>query len=170
MKPTRTDFTRIFLVVVLACAGCGDEWKVASYPAKGTISINGKAPAGALVELFPTTKTDERKSRPWGLVKDDGTYVLSTYDGEPGAPAGDYLVTIKWPPDASKPSMVDKLKSRYSDPKSSRLKFKIKPEDNSLPPIELDGVKIDEKASLSAADSSPIMTAEPRKPSSKSRH
>ncbi|AGA27419.1 hypothetical protein [Singulisphaera acidiphila] len=158
----RVCINRIALAACLACAGCRESWQANTYPATGRISINGRPPAGALVELFPTTKTDERNSRPWGLVKDDGTFVLATYDGEPGVPVGDYMLTIKWPPDASKPSMVDRLKSRYSSPEKSPWKVTIKGEDNVLPPVELTDVDVDMKAD-SAIPAGPMNTAEPKK-------
>src|SRR4051812_42032263 len=89
----------------LAFAGCRESWQADTYPASGRVSINGEPPTGVLVQLFPTGKEapDGRNSRPWGLVKEDGTFVLSTYNGESGAPSGDYMVTMTWPPDASRP-------------------------------------------------------------------
>lgn len=159
----RNRIKRLAFAACLACAGCGENWQVDTYPASGRISINGKPPAGALVELFPTTKTDQRNSRPWGLVKDDGTFILSTYDGEPGVPAGDYQLTLRWPPDASKPSMIDKLKSRYSSPEKSQWKITIKEGENVLPPVELNGVAVDTKAD-SAPATGPMMPNEPKKP------
>ena len=146
IHPTRHAFA-----ACLACclaSGCGESWQADTHPASGRISINGKPPAGALVQLVPAEgiKPDERNSRPWGLVKGDGTFILSTYDGKPGVPVGEYRLTITWPPDASRPSMMDRLKSRYARPEQSPRKVTIKPGDNVLPPIDLAGVDVDMKA------------------------
>jgi len=155
------------LAAGLACSfwsGCGESWQADTYPASGRISINGKPPAGALVQLIPTGNThpDERNSRPWGLVKDDGTFVLSTYAGQPGAPAGDYMLTVTWPPDASRPSTADRLKSRYARPDQSRWKVTVKPGENVLPPVELTNVDVDMKAgsATSTAAQVPMMPSD----------
>ncbi len=148
LGPARGGRRILAVAACLAIFGCGETWEADTYPASGRISINGKPPAGALVQLFPTgaRKTDDRDSRPWGLVKDDGTYVLATYNAEPGAPAGDYMLTLTWPPDASRPSMVDKLRRQYATPEKSRWKVTVAKGDNVLPLVELNDVKIDDKA------------------------
>ncbi|MHC5539450.1 hypothetical protein ACYOEI_14630 [Singulisphaera rosea] len=150
-------------VAVLATAGCGESWQSDVYPASGRVSINGQPPVGALVQLVPVgeKKVDARNSRPWGLVKDDGTFTLSTYDGAPGAPVGDYAFTITWPPDASRPSMVDRLKSKFAKPDSSRAPLSIRAGTNVLPPIELTGVDVDMKAgTTTTASMAPPMRLE----------
>lgn len=136
------------LLGALAAAGCGGEdWQAEVHPATGTLTINGEPAAGALVQLVPTGgAADERNSRPWGVVQADGTFALSTYDGEPGAPAGDYAATITWPPDPSRPSTADRLKSRYSRVDQAPARFTIRPGANALPPIVLTGVPLDAKA------------------------
>ncbi|WP_422927705.1 hypothetical protein [Singulisphaera sp. PoT] len=136
------------LCLILACsalAGCGNDWQVGTHPATGRVTINGEPPVGALVQLFPTaeTKTDERKSRPWGLVGNDGGFSLSTYVAGDGAPAGEYAFTITWPPDASKPSMTDRLKFKYSKPEGSKWTFTIKPGTNALPPVEIENAVVE---------------------------
>lgn len=163
-------YQRIIIFAALSAptlAGCGEDWQADTYPATGRISINGKPPAGALVQLFPTgaTKPDERNSRPWGLVQEDGSYTLSTYDGAPGAPAGDYLLTLTWPPDASIPSMADRLKSKYARPDQSQWKVTVKKGENVLPPVELTNVDVDMKAGASPAKAlaGPMTTGVPPK-------
>lgn len=148
LKLSRGGLRILSIVACLAVVGCGETWEAETYLASGRVSINGEPPAGALVQLFPTgaTKTDDRNSRPWGLVKEDGTYVLATYAGEPGAPAGDYMVTLTWTPDALRPSMVDRLRHQYATPEKSPWKVTITKGDNVLPPVELTNVKIDDKA------------------------
>lgn len=152
---------------LLALAGCRESWQADTYPASGRVAINGEPPGGALVQLVPAGgTTDERNSRPWGLVKEDGTFVLSTYNGEPGAPAGDYVVTMTWPPDASRPSMADRLKSRYARPERSPWRVTITQGENVLPLIEATGVEVDsvEKAEKPAGTAAAVHAAGPMLP------
>ncbi|MDG3004854.1 hypothetical protein [Paludisphaera mucosa] len=158
------------LAACLAFAGCREDWQADTYPASGRVSINGEAPAGAIVQLHPTGGGggDARRSRPWGLVGDDGSFVLSTYDGEPGAPAGDYKLTLTWPPDASRPSLVDRLRSKYSSPDRSPWNVTIKQGENVLPAVELTNVDVDRKTETKFAEPAtgltpPTATARPRR-------
>lgn len=146
----------LILPVVLACAaasGCGEGWEADTYPASGQVSVNGRPAAGSLVQLHSVGKgPDERNSRPWGLVKDDGTFTLSTYEAGDGAPAGDYVVTITWPDDPSVPSMADRLGFRYAQPGQSPWKVTIREGENTLPPIEIVDAKIDAAGPPKTAD------------------
>ncbi|MEX2174793.1 MAG: hypothetical protein WD872_10555 [Pirellulaceae bacterium] len=127
-----------------ACVGCGgEEWHAETYPARGRITINGAAPAGAVVELQATGEAaDVRNSRPWAVVQDDGSYTLSTYEIGDGAPAGEYAISIKWPPDVSKPSLADRLGNAYSNPSGSQWKATVSAGENQLPLIEIVGAKV----------------------------
>lgn len=129
---------------LLICAtGCGEDWQAETYPAHGRITINGQPPAGAVVELHSVgEKPDIRNSRSWAVVREDGTYTLSTYEMEDGAPAGQYAVIIKWPPDVTKPSFADRLGGAYSNPKRSQWTVTIVESKNELPPIEITAAKV----------------------------
>lgn len=152
------------LAMAAVAPGCGEDWQASVHPASGRLAINGEPAAGALVQLIPTpgNKPDERNSRPWGLVREDGSFVLSTYDGSPGAPVGTYDLTITWPPDASKPSTVDRLKGRYASPDRAAARVEIKPGDNVLAPVELTGVTVDKKAD-DAPMAGPMQPTDPTK-------
>lgn len=82
------------LLLVVACvAGCGGggaSGGATTYPATGTVELNGQPLSGATVIFSPvgdqptaTATTDE-----------DGNYTLQTYDFGDGAAAGSYKVTI----------------------------------------------------------------------------
>lgn len=136
------------VVLALSFAGCGQGWEADTYPAAGRVTINGQPPAGALVQLHPTgdKANDARNSRPWGVVREDGSYDLTTYEERgPGVPAGEYMFTITWPPDVSVPSTEDRLGSKFSKPEQSKWKFTIKPGENTLPLVEITDVDIDTK-------------------------
>ncbi|KAA5538878.1 hypothetical protein FYK55_25925 [Roseiconus nitratireducens] len=133
--------------IVLLLQGCGGEaWQAETYPARGQITINGEPPEGAVIELHSKgQQPDVRNSRPWGLVQPDGSFVLSTYESGDGAPAGEYAVVIRWPPDASQPSFADRLGGAYSTAQKSEWDFTITEGENQLPPIEIVGVNVQSK-------------------------
>ncbi len=131
------------LATTLACAGCGEDWQADTYPAQGSITINGEPPVGALIQLHSTGEAkDKRDSLPWGLVQEDGTYTLSTYEMGDGAPTGEYAVTIRWSPNVNTPSLADRLNNAYNNPDKSQWKVAITDDDNELPPIEITGAKV----------------------------
>ena len=132
------------VVLVPLTVGCGrNEWQVATYPASGTITINGDAPEGAVVELHSVgEQPDVRNSRPWGIVQADGTYTLSTYEAGDGAPPGEYAVTLRWPPDITKPSFADRLGGRFLKAEGSQWRVTIAKDENELPLIELANIRV----------------------------
>jgi hypothetical protein len=60
------------------------------------VSFQGKPPVGAQVVLQPVTSTGVNGVVPLGTVKDDGSFVITSYDPSDGAPQGDYVATIRW--------------------------------------------------------------------------
>src|SRR5262245_29784439 len=88
-------------VFLIAAAGCGqsETGRQRVFPATGKISFKGQAPAGASVVLFPKSgaaKTAEADFVcPRGRVQSDGTFALTSYKADDGAPAGEYAVTVE---------------------------------------------------------------------------
>ena len=140
------------LAVLPALAGCREDWQAATYPATGRLTINGQPAAGALVQLVAGgAGPDVRNSRPWGVVAADGTFALSTYEGEAGAPPGDYRLTITWPVDASVLGSPDRLKGKYAAAETSPYPVTIRAEATAIPPIELTKVVVAANPRPSAA-------------------
>jgi len=103
--------------------------------------VSGKPAAKAFVLFIPLKEqTETPDPRPRAEVNDDGTFSLSTYGQNDGAPAGDYKVTIHWPggtrPDGSE-EPPDKLMGRYSDPATAKLRATVKAGQNDLPQFDL---------------------------------
>lgn len=147
------------LLACAACLGCGEDWKAETYPATGKVTINGEPPEGAVVTLYPADeKVDKRNSRPWGIVQEDGTFTLKTYENGDGAPAGEYDVTLKWPWDVSTPSgaMTDRLGGRFSRPEQSQWTVTIEEGENELEPIELSGVQVKNRRRTSPGQAPPM--------------
>jgi hypothetical protein len=113
------------------------------YPVHGQVHDSDNKPAaGALVVFHPAAAGATETLKPVGYVDDTGTFTLTTYQKDDGAPEGEYVVTIEWRPRPANPfdkkDQPDRLHGRYSDPKTSPLRAKIdKQPDNVVPPIQL---------------------------------
>ncbi|QJW96576.1 hypothetical protein [Frigoriglobus tundricola] len=125
----------------LALSGCEAGGKPAAVAAGGTVTFNKTTPpVGALVVFHPTDATAEKRigGKPFGKVKDDGTFVLTTYAEGDGAPPGEYGVTIDWRPstrgtkdakfsigDAGASAGPSKLNAKYGNPQQPVLKATV---------------------------------------------
>lgn len=88
---------RAWILLILAttvATGCGKKPGLATYPVTGTVTYNGKPVANALVSYF--VNVDAPAST--GMTDTDGKFTLATHVSTtqvlPGAPPGDYKVTI----------------------------------------------------------------------------
>ena len=76
---------------------------------------------------------------PSGMVKEDGTFTLSTHPHGTGAPAGDYVVLVTlFPPNARElrdPKSL--LPIRYGSPTESPLRASVSSGKNQLEPFRL---------------------------------
>jgi hypothetical protein len=123
----------LFMLCVLA--GCNRSPQ-ATYPVKGMVKWSDGAAAteikNATVELQVIEGPKIRVS-PHGAVREDGTFVLRTYQPEDGAPAGEYRAIVcpeRW--DYFKPPPPPVLDSRFGSYTTSPLKVTIKPEPNEI--------------------------------------
>lgn len=111
------------------------------HPVSGRVTLNGQIAVGAFVVFHPQGEPLPRNSKPFAQVKQDGSFRLSTFSSQDGAPAGEYAVTIIW-----KPLVNDGLDRRAGDnvmpanmerPETSGLKVTVVAGDNVLPTFEL---------------------------------
>ena len=113
-----------------AAAGCSkDDGRIPVYPVKGKVSVLGQVPEGALVVLYPTPGATNLEIRPSGKVKQDGSFELTTYEADDGAPVGDYTATIQWnklvkrgPDTVAGPNAVP---PKFGSPDTSPWKIKV---------------------------------------------
>ena len=91
IRASRLQLVVLALVVV---AGCGPKHPnlPAQYPVTGTITQDGKPLPGAGIMFLPRGET--RGTGAFGLSDSEGKYTLKTDHGGPGAPEGEYAVTI----------------------------------------------------------------------------
>jgi hypothetical protein len=126
-------------VLALAALSCGDgETRKPVYPVRGQLFADGKPAAGAYALFHPASDADPHATRPHGQVDQDGTFVLSTYGANDGAPVGDYIVTLEWRKTVPGhgPRGPSLLPAEYGTPKESPLRASVKAESNNLPPFE----------------------------------
>ena len=137
---TRNLVNALFVtLMVLSPLSCGQNNSGASaYPVQGQAFFEGKPTAGALVFFHPLDGPDSQAPRPHGQVDQDGTFRLTTYRVNDGAPAGEYVVTIDWrktmPGRGDGPSA---LPAKYGTAKQSPLRATIKAESNNLVPFQM---------------------------------
>ncbi|HZZ27759.1 MAG TPA: hypothetical protein VFE46_07090 [Pirellulales bacterium] len=132
----------------LAAAGCGSskpEGLLTVYPAEGKVSFKGAVPQGAYVALHPKTNFKAPNGQavvPTAQVQPDGTFALSSYGADDGAPEGEYVLTAEWHKTVKgaggDPVLgPNLLPPQYSKPATSPLKVTIVAGKNELPPIVL---------------------------------
>lgn len=128
------------LLGLLVFVGCGDGRK-SVYPTSGSVvTATGKPAVGVSVVFNPIGKGDESAHTPAAIVGADGTFKLTTYLENDGAPPGDYAVTVEWrapQKNPGAPEKPDKLGGKFRDRTTTPFKFAIKPGDNVLDPIKL---------------------------------
>jgi hypothetical protein len=124
--------------VVFALAGCSGGGKPTAVPAGGKVLFNKTTPTvGALVVFHPVDPELAKRAggNPFAKVRDDGTFVLTTFAEGDGAPEGEYGVTIDWRPAArdQKLSLGDggaagpsRLNPKYGNPKQPVLRATVK--------------------------------------------
>jgi hypothetical protein len=134
-------FTAVAVLVVTA-VGCGDSGKnrVAVHPVQGAIQFRGQPMEGAFVSLHPKAEA-EGVPTPRATVAKDGSFTVSTYDGNDGAPEGEYVVTVQWyKPVRQGNDLVggpNVLPVKYACARTSDLKIRIAAGENRLQPIQL---------------------------------
>jgi hypothetical protein len=136
------------LVLAVGLVGCGGNSKgVTLYTVRGKVLYKGEPAEGADVVFQLKNDTNKDPLRPTGKVRSDGSFLLSTFRLDDGAPAGDYGVLIRWYKegkvghDKGKKRghnvPVDFLQDRYADPASPRFTATVKTETTELSPFEI---------------------------------
>ncbi|MDY3552525.1 carboxypeptidase-like regulatory domain-containing protein [Gemmata sp. JC717] len=110
-------------------------------PLSGVVRVNGKPAARAKVFLTPLAPSDGRPVLPSAETGADGTFRVSTYLPDDGAPPGEYAVTVLWPTYAMSGSEEvegpDRLKGRYNSVRSPAATVAVTEATRELPPLDL---------------------------------
>lgn len=124
------------LFALVAIVGCGKPSisRKGVVPVQGTILVDGKAAAGAVVSFHPLGDPNPNALPSHACVADDGTYSLTTYVTADGAPEGEYVVTVYWAETSKTPRTEeeescdlppDRLKKRFATKEASVLRAKV---------------------------------------------
>jgi hypothetical protein len=137
-------------VVALVTVGCSDEiaGRLSVYPVSGKVLYKGKPLEGAEVVLVAAAAPAGATAppAPTGTTGADGSFKLTTYEKDDGAPAGKYQVKILTTPPPSadagilvkREKVVDVLKGKYLDPSKTGLAAVVEEKPTELPPFQLD--------------------------------
>jgi hypothetical protein len=105
-------------------------------PVCGKVFYEGTPAANAVV-TFHLLNPDAKRTTRGGdaMAEADGTFTLSTYAANDGAPAGEYAVTVVWwnpPVDADGKPGPNMLPERYARPETTPLKVTVKAGTNEV--------------------------------------
>jgi hypothetical protein len=134
------------LVLVCGGAGCGGKERVRCYPVRGEFYWEGKPAAGAVVFFHPleslgaSNEAPAAGVRPVGRVREDGSFEVSTYGTNDGAPVGRYRLSLVWTKNTSKRTDDEEflLPVELMDPHKAKLPIvEVKAEPNVLPALRL---------------------------------
>jgi len=116
----------VCLGLIVSQAGCGGSASPL-YPVQGKVQADGKSLSRGSVAFHPDAKKGNESKKILGGDIADGTYKIYT-DGQPGAPAGWYKVTVAsaGEPDITKPQAIKSYVARkFSDPKMTTLAVEV---------------------------------------------
>lgn len=138
--PSASRFVRsVILLSALACCSCGGRPKV--YPVSGKVLFEGQPATGAVV-VFHSVGQEDKADLPHAVVAADGTFQVTTFRKNDGAPRGRYHVTVVWrvrrvgaEPGDDDDGIV--LTPRYIRPTQSGLLAEVKQEPTTLEPFQL---------------------------------
>ncbi|MCE9530382.1 MAG: hypothetical protein K8T89_04510 [Planctomycetes bacterium] len=125
----------VLVLGLMVCTGCGS--KPRTYRVAGVVKVNGQPATGANVTLHPASDSGMKsiQQRPFGKVKEDGSFELSTFSANDGAPAGEYVLTIYWP---TTDGDNDQLNGDYESPeRPDALRVVVNKSKTEWSPIEI---------------------------------
>lgn len=136
----------LFVTLAVICVSCSKSETL--HAVRGQVKYKGEPAKGAKVTFFREGATNQ--DFPLAVAEADGSFTLMT-GGKPGAPAGNYTVTVVWP-EIKEPKKgskqinmggfesddaPDRLNGAYASPQKSPLKVEIKSGANELAPFDL---------------------------------
>lgn len=134
----RTVFSRRFpaglpaaklLLILLSSgiAGCGSD-HLATYPTTGKVAFEDGKPLPGGSVIF---QSEEHPLTARGMIQEDGTFVLGTYETGDGAIAGKHQVSVLPPKaqvDTDEQVVVPEIDIKYQDPRRSEIVLEVTPD------------------------------------------
>lgn len=127
------------VAVLASLLGCSGETRPLAdqkptFPSQGSVLLDGKVVANAVVILHPLDDRSDKLVRSYGRTGADGSFTLSTYKPGDGAPVGRYIVTVMVA-DADDESKA--VPAHFGSPTTSGLRTEIKEGANVIPAFQL---------------------------------
>ncbi len=136
--------TAAAILAISITVGCGKHsavGRVPVVPVEGAVVFDGQPTPGAFVVFHPASSTQRDVPPARATVRDDGTFQLTTYEANDGAPLGDYRVTIEWRPLVGHGGDVQAgpnvIPNRYSRPDTTDLQVRVAEDSRRLPPLQI---------------------------------
>ena len=125
------------LLVISSCSA-----NKRAYPVSGKVLFEGRPAAGAIVKFYSVDPADKQGGQgvlPQAVVGDDGSFRLTTYRSEDGAPAGKYTVSVYWAKPSKGGDDYEKplIPARYLNAETSGLTAVVEERATELPPFQL---------------------------------
>lgn len=125
MNGTRRYFLVGVGLAAFGLASCSKaDGRKPTFPVQGKVLMpDGKPAEHATVVFHPANESGPDVVKPRGKVAADGSFQLTTYDGNDGAPAGEYRVTVElWlSTGRGDEGPTSRLPAKYANPESSGL-------------------------------------------------
>jgi hypothetical protein len=127
-------------IAIFCVAGCRDDGRIPTYPAGGIVRTNDGTPfaGGAIICESPHGLAAR------GVISDDGTFKLGTYDVDDGAVEGKHKVAIRprsssnFDPDAGGKRLPETIDRRYLSVDTSGIEIEVTPAGPNQFQLELD--------------------------------
>jgi hypothetical protein len=131
------------LAISVSLVGCGkakQPWETA-HPTTGVLKFEGRPLAGAHITLVPVDKSIPDTVRPRAFTESDGSFELSTYGENDGAPEGKYkVIAMRYPVVGSKENPSNgpnDLPPKYANPDTTDLVAEVSAPETSLKALEI---------------------------------
>jgi hypothetical protein len=139
---SRLSHLAIASALFITVGGCSSkkvEARKQVFPVCGTLLVDDQPASGAMLVLHPVGGAYDAE-HPAATVAPDGTFKLTTFVGEDGAPPGEYVVTAHWNLSADKDApgpWPNVIPDKYTRPESSDLRVQVTAGPNQLQPIAI---------------------------------
>jgi hypothetical protein len=135
---TRRQFVLGVSLTALGVSACGGSSRKPTFPVTGKLLWDGKPIPNASVVFHPVKEDTPEPLRPRGKTKEDGSFTLTTYDTDDGAPAGEYRLSVElWLGGRPDEGPSNRLPPQLGNPETSRLTATVAASPNDLKPIDL---------------------------------
>jgi hypothetical protein len=140
---SRQPLRAVALLAPLLLCSCRDSKQLPVYPVNGRVFFQNRPATGALVVFLYVGEKEQELPLPSGYVREDGSFTLTTYAPDDGAPEGHYNVVITWTdprarPDHKTGEVPNRLPARYASPQTSPLLARVEKGAENRPVFRLE--------------------------------